>query len=158
MTRVLVTGMSGAGKSSLLTAVAMRGYRTVDTDYDGWTLDTGLWDEERVARLLAETPTVAVSGTVENQGRFYDRFEHVVLLSAPIDVLLQRVRTRTTNPYGKAPGEEADIRAYVRDVEPLLRRAATVELDGRRPLEELADDLEALLTGRDRRGTRQRSR
>jgi hypothetical protein len=30
-----------------------------------------------------------VSGTVSNQGRLYDRFDAVVLLSAPADVLLQ---------------------------------------------------------------------
>jgi hypothetical protein len=36
---------------------------------------------------LLSRHTVVVSGTVENQGRFYDRFEHVVLLSAPVQVL-----------------------------------------------------------------------
>jgi len=37
-------------------------------------------------RLLARHPDVIVSGTVENQGTFYDRFGHVVLLSAPVHV------------------------------------------------------------------------
>ena len=36
MKRVLVTGMSGAGKSSLLDELAARGHRTVDTDYGGY--------------------------------------------------------------------------------------------------------------------------
>ena len=36
MKRVLITGMSGAGKSSLLDELAARGYRTVDTDYGGY--------------------------------------------------------------------------------------------------------------------------
>ena len=34
--RVLITGMSGAGKSSLLHELAARGYRTVDTDYGAY--------------------------------------------------------------------------------------------------------------------------
>jgi hypothetical protein len=34
---------------------------------------------------------------------------------------------------------------YVGEVEPLLRRSATVELDGRRPVVELADTVEQLL-------------
>jgi shikimate kinase len=130
MARVLVTGMSGAGKTTLLEAVASRGYLTVDTDYDGWTLSNGLWDEARIEALLAGNNTVAVSGTVENQVRFYDTFDDVVLLSAPIGVLLKRVRTRTNNPYGRAPEHRAAIRRYVLEVEPLLRRRATVELDG----------------------------
>jgi hypothetical protein len=79
-----------------------------------------------------------VSGTVENQGRFYDRFHHVVLLSAPLNVLLQRVTNRA-NPYGRTPEQRAQIAEYVRTVEPLLRRGATVELDGRRQISELAD-------------------
>ena len=76
---------------------------TVDTDYDGWALPDGTWDEQRMHQLLAANPDVVVSGTVENQGRFYDRFEHVVLLSAPLPVLVERVSRRTTNPYGKTP-------------------------------------------------------
>lgn len=146
MARVLVTGMSGAGKSTLLAAVAQRGFRTVDTDLDGWTQPDGRWDEDRMSALLARESTIAVSGTVDNQGRFYPQFDHVVLLSAPLDVLLARVRTRTTNPYGRSPAEQDEIRGYVRDVEPLLRRGATVELDGTRPVEELANALEALLS------------
>lgn len=145
MARVLVTGMSGAGKSTLLAGLESRGYLTVDTDHDGWTLPDGLWDEPRMAALLAGHGTVVVSGTVENQGSFYGSFDAVVLLSAPVDVLLQRVRTRTDNPYGKTPEQEAEIRGYVREVEPLLRRGATVELDGRRPVEELVAAVEGLL-------------
>lgn len=147
MARVLVTGMSGAGKSTLLDAVARRGFLTVDTDEDGWVLPNGRWDVPRMTALLADQDTVAVAGTVDNQGTFYDRFEQVVLLSAPLDVLLDRVRTRTTNPYGRDPQHVEDIRRYVRDVEPLLRRGASVEWDGRRPVGDLADDLERLLRG-----------
>jgi GTPase SAR1 family protein len=45
MARVLVTGMSGVGKTSVLAELARRGHLTVDTDYDGWTLPDGGWDE-----------------------------------------------------------------------------------------------------------------
>jgi shikimate kinase len=141
----LVTGMSGVGKSTLLDEMARRGYRVVDTDYDGWTLPDGTWDEPRMAALVAGRGHVVVSGTVANQGRFYDRFDHVVLLSAPLGTLLDRAATRSNNPYGKTAEERAQIELYVGEVEPLLRRRATVELDGRRPVGELADVIEQLL-------------
>jgi shikimate kinase len=118
----------------------------VDTDYDGWELPDGTWDEERMRHLLASSSDVVVSGTVENQGRFYDRFEHVVLLSAPLRVLVERVSSRTNNPYGKTPEQRAEIARYVGTVEPVLRRGATLELDGQRPPSELADVIEDLVT------------
>jgi shikimate kinase len=147
MARVLVTGMSGAGKTTLLDELRRRGHLTVDTDYGGWQLPDGTWDEQRMDHLLATHSDVVVSGTVDNQGRFYDRFEQVVLLSAPLPVLLERVRARQNNPYGKTAEQQAEMARYVGEVEPLLRRGAGQELDGRRPVAELADVLEELLAG-----------
>lgn len=148
MARVLITGMSGAGKSTVLAAVARRGYRTVDTDYGAWHVSRARWDEPRMAELLASHPTIAVCGTAENQRRFYDRFEHVVYLYVPLEVLLQRVLTRHNNPYGKTEEERAEIVKYVRAVEPLIRRSASVELDGLLPVQALADHVERCLMGR----------
>jgi dephospho-CoA kinase len=144
--RILVTGMSGTGKSSALAELARRGFRTVDTDQPGWTVedpDGGKWwDEGRIAQLLTGNgPTLYVSGTVSNQGRFYDRFDAVVLLSAPADVLLDRVSKRTTNDYGKAVEERELILEHLRDVEPQLRATCTHEIDATLPLAEVVDRL-----------------
>lgn len=140
--------MSGAGKTTLLGELSRRGHEVVDTDYDGWTLPDGDWDERRMAALLAGRAQLVVSGTVANQGRFYDRFHSVVLLSAPLGVLLDRVAARSNNPYGKTAEQRAEIERHIREVEPLLRRGATVELDGQRPVAELADIVEGLLDAR----------
>jgi dephospho-CoA kinase len=140
--------MSGTGKSSALAELARRGFRTVDTDDDGWcTWDDGwYWCEDRIVSLLDEPrdAPLFVSGCVTNQGRFYDRFDVVVLLSAPADVLLERIGSRTTNDYGKAADERELILRHVRDVEPLLRATCTCELDARRPLAEIVAALAAL--------------
>lgn len=137
--------MSGTGKTTLLRGLAARGHLTVDTDYGAWTLPDGLWDESRVAALLDAAPDIVVSGTVENQARFYGRFDHIVVLTAPLDVLIERVTARQANPYGKRPEERAEIAGYVEAVEPLLRRGATLELDGRLAPEKLVDIVEGLL-------------
>jgi shikimate kinase len=140
--------MSGVGKSSVLGELRRRGYPAVDTDYDGWTLADGTWDEERMAQLLASPLDLVVSGTAENQGSFYDRFDDVVLLAAPLNVLIERVTGRTNNPYGKSVADQARIAYYLETVEPLLRQGATVELDSRLPTHELADQIEQLITRR----------
>ena len=148
MRNVLVTGMSGVGKSSALTALAGRGFEVVDTDEPGWTVWSDeehghVWREERIAELLGRDRdvTLYVSGTVSNQGRFYPSFDAVVLLSAPIDVLLGRVERRTTNDYGKSGEERELILAHLREVEPLLRATCTHEVDASRPLDEVVAEL-----------------
>lgn len=142
---MLVTGMSGTGKTTLLHELARRGFRTVDTDYDGWTLADGSWDATRMTALLDQHPDVVVSGTTDNQVDFYDRFGHVVLLSVPLDVAIARVSSRTNNPYGSTAAERAEIARNTEEIEPLLRGSASVELDGRRPVAELADRVAKLM-------------
>lgn len=132
----------------MLNELHRRGHLTVDTDCDGWVLPDGRWDERRMDEFLAEQSNAVVSGTVENQGRFYDRFEHVVLLSAPLNVLIARVSRRPDNPYGRTPEQQAEIAHYLQTVEPLLRQGATAELDGEQSVIDLADTIEQLITGR----------
>ncbi len=154
MTKVLVTGMSGTGKSSALQVLAERGHRVVDTDGDGWSehvrLPDGsadwMWREDPVRQLLTEHRDGAlfVAGTSQNQGRFYPLLDHVVLLSAPAEVLLARLAARKTNPYGKSLHERALVLEHLRTVEPLLRATATTEIDATLPLRAVVDLLEAL--------------
>jgi hypothetical protein len=64
-----------------------------------------------------------------------------VLLSAPGDVLLERLAARTTNEYGKSREERELILDHLREVEPLLRATCTHELDAAQPLAELVERL-----------------
>jgi dephospho-CoA kinase len=136
-----VTGMSGTGKSTALAELGRRGFQVVDTDGPPWTEwcaeDGGyVWREELIAELLssANGPTLYMSGTVSNQGRFYSRFDAVVLLSAPADVLLRRIKSRTTNDYGKTIEERRLILSHLAEVEPLLRASCTHEIDATQPI------------------------
>ena len=159
MSKVLVTGMSGTGKSSALAELGRRGYRVVDTGDPGWReyreyvessdeLHRGewLWVEERITGLLDSDDgrSLFVEGCVRNQSKFYDRFNAVVLLSAPADVILDRVARRTTNNYGKTRLERAMILDDLAGVEPLLREGCTDELDASRPLADIVADLTAI--------------
>ncbi len=156
--------MSGTGKSSALAELGRRGYRVVDTDDPGWRVyreDVGstdelhrgewLWADDKIAELLDSDDgrSLFVQGCVRNQTKFYDRFDAVVLLSAPADVILERIEHRTTNSYGKTPVERAMILDDLAKIEPLLRKGCTHELDATRPLEEVVADLIAIASRAD---------
>jgi broad-specificity NMP kinase len=149
--RVLITGMSGTGKSSVLSVLRAHGYKTVDTDYGGWTEQVDapgdpqtkewLWREDRMASLLSTEhgEILFVSGAARNQTKFYGRFDHVVLLTAPFPVIAERLVGRTNNPYGKDPAELAEVLGLKQTVEPALRRAADLEIDTSIPLGEVVE-------------------
>lgn len=144
MRRVLITGVSGVGKSTVVAALTALGYAAVDTDYGGYcspgpdvespkpTAEPGwVWNEARIRRLLddAEGEALFVSGCVENQGRFRADFDRVVLLSAAPIVVRRRLLARTGNDYGKHPAELERALQDQAEVEPLLRAGATLEID-----------------------------
>ncbi|WP_223285693.1 AAA family ATPase [Paenibacillus sp. PL91] len=154
MLRILVTGMSGTGKSTALEKLGERGHRVVDTDSDVWSRwvhfpdgsTDWVWREEAIIELLTnhQEGKLFVAGCKSNQGKFYPFFDHVVLLSAPADVILARIAGRENNNYGKNPEERERILYHLAEVEPLLRATATTEVDASRPLDEVVLQLELL--------------
>lgn len=159
MKRILLTGLSGTGKSTLIAALAARGYTAVDADCDAFsmwakpTMPAGafgppveadrdwVWREDRIRDLLSkeDTDNLFLGGCAQNMGQFLPLFDHVVLLRAPADVLVERLRTRTTNAYGKRPDEAARVLSQLETVEPALRRVAGHEINTSAPLEEAVE-------------------
>lgn len=157
MKRILLTGMSGTGKSTVICELAARGYKAVDADCDEfsqWVQVNGdasisvspveasrdwVWREDRIQALLSteDTDVLFLSGCAENMPRFFPQFDSIVLLSAPADVIVERLRTRTGNQYGKRPAEIARVLNLIESVEPLLRRAAGHEIDTSASLEKV---------------------
>jgi RNase adaptor protein for sRNA GlmZ degradation len=128
--------MSGTGKSSVLEELARRGWNVVDTDYGTWKIPASdgelIWDEDKMDRLLADASGnrhLAVGGCVSNQGRFHHRFGAIVLLTAPLATMLERVSPGRMNPYGRTAAERTEIIANTEFVEPQLRAAADVVID-----------------------------
>lgn len=161
MKRILLTGMSGTGKSTVIHELASRGYKAVDADtseYSQWVevvddsdtpgtpVEPGrdwVWREDRIQLVLSaeDAEVLFLSGCASNMGKFLPQFDHVVLLSAPAGVLTERLRGRTGNSYGKQPGEIARVLQLMETVEPLLREAARYEIDTRASLEDVVSTL-----------------
>lgn len=155
--KILLTGISGVGKSTVTKALAAQGYHSIDADsneYSQWVEVSGgtdeygstvepnrdwVWREDRIENLLAtqDTELLFLSGCAANMGRFLPHFDHIILLSAPEAVMVERLASRTNNPYGKTSHELARILDLKESIEPLLRSIAHHEIDTNAPLEQI---------------------
>ena len=122
----------------MIEALRSRGFLAIDTDYDDWcelSNEDGeperIWREDRMRRLLFNPDTLPlfVSGCCSNQRKFYELFDLKVLFSAPLEVMLQRVTSRTSNPYGKTEQDRANIISNFEQIQPLLQKSADIEID-----------------------------
>ncbi len=122
----------------MMEALRSRGFLAIDTDYDDWcelSNEDGeperIWREDRMRRLLLNPDTLPlfVSGCCSNQRKFYELFDLKVLFSAPLEVMLQRVTSRTSNPYGKTEQDRANIISNFEQIQPLLQKSTDIEID-----------------------------
>lgn len=152
MRRVLITGMSATGKSSVVEELVSRGYRAVDADY-GWCHHAPdgewIWHEERISQLLSgeDRDSLILAGCASNQRQFYPLFHAIILLSASREVIVERLRSRTNNRFGSTPDELARVLDDLERVEPLLRAGATHEIDTSVPLGSVVSQVLEIVDG-----------
>ena len=152
MKRVLLTGMSATGKTSVVRELVARGYKAVDTD-DGWCdlLPDGRqqWREEAIGDLLdtEDADVLFVAGCEEIQVRVPPAVDEIILLSASVETMLERLATRTIDPFGKAAEERQRVIDDTAAVEPLLRRVADHEVVTTAPLAEVVATVLRLVDG-----------
>src|SRR3954462_13189621 len=141
--RVLLTGMSGTGKSALVRELRRRGWAAYDADDDGFSEPRAHggwgWQVDRIEALLAssEDDPLFFAGCSDEQADI--DFDLRILLTAPEAVVVERLRARTGNEWGKAPAQLARIRGEMQTGEPLLRRSANLVVDATLPLSDIAD-------------------
>ncbi|MCA9878912.1 MAG: hypothetical protein KC442_14065, partial [Thermomicrobiales bacterium] len=147
---LLLTGVSGVGKSTVTEHLAALGYPAVDADSPDYSEDiavpagelTGLgagrdwvWQEAAIRAVLDRPdPLLFLSGCSPNQGVFSPAFTDIILLTASPALIAARLSSRTNNPFGRDPVERARALALQTEIEPLLRRSATHVIDTSAPL------------------------
>ena len=136
MSAVIITGCSGAGKSTIAAALARRGLAAIDADDDpllARTVDAAgnvveeeqaapdfawlarhswAWNPARLDKLIrAVAPaTLYVCGGAANELELADRFTRVFLLEIDEPTMLARIDARQDNDWGRI----GDTREYLR--------------------------------------------
>lgn len=160
MTRVLITGLAGTGKSAIIRELQQRGFDALDTDTTEWSewrrvrssgsdecgpRDEWLWREDVMSDYLAVLPEAPqfISGCVANQGDFRAAFDHVVLLVAEPARMVERLEPRWDLRLASDRFERYQVLRNIERVLPLLREAATCEIDT--TLRGVAESVDAML-------------
>ncbi|WP_020181375.1 AAA family ATPase [Methylopila sp. M107] len=158
MARILITGMSGVGKSAAVLELVRRGRLAVDLDAPDWSewVDADpaddltpaaskdwVWRTDKVRALLggAAAKELFVSGCAENMSELYPLIERVVLLSAPVETIMDRLAARGAEGYGGREEERRKVAELIATVEPLIRASADHEIDARAPIDAVVDEL-----------------
>ncbi|MBR0822923.1 AAA family ATPase [Bradyrhizobium liaoningense] len=157
MKRVLITGMSGTGKSSVIEGLVARGHQAYDLDTPEWSqwVDTDpadmltpaqgkdwAWREDRVRALLSQPGdgTLFISGCAENMRRLFSMIDAIILLSAPAATIMERLTMRSGG-YGQIAEERQKVCHLISTIEPLLRESADYEIDTTRPITSIVDEI-----------------
>jgi shikimate kinase len=164
---VLVTGISGSGKSTVCVELQARGYEAHDMDLEGnaawihretgraWPPhqrpDTGApdWFEryewrvvpEKVEGLAARARdrTIFLAGMATNGHEVWHLFSRVIYLAIDEPTLRRRVASRTTNDFGKTPSELAAILEWHEFAERQHRQAGATMIDATLPPDRVVD-------------------
>lgn len=165
MPLILVTGISGAGKSTVCQELKSRGYEAYDSDEDNISAwcdnETGekvtasertpafrarhSWKmtRARVEDLAgrAKNHPVFLCGVATNENEVWDLFCKVIALTVDENTLRQRIFHRSTNDFGKAVHEWNEILAWQRNTEAAYRQFGHIIIDATRPLSQVVDEV-----------------
>ena len=165
MSAVLITGMSGAGKSTIAGVLARRGLASVDADDDpllarsvdsdgnvvedlsapdfAWlSRHSWAWDPARLDVLIrtAAPATLYVCGGADNQHEVADRFTQVFLLEIDEPTMLARLDARREyHDWGQIGDTREYLRRKLPALQDLLRASGAIPVDARQPPEQVVE-------------------
>jgi adenylate kinase family enzyme len=167
MSAVLITGMSGAGKSTIAEVLARRGLTSIDADEDpllarsvdsagGVVEDLSVpdfawlarhswaWDPARLDELIrtAGPATLYVCGGADNELELADRFTQVFLLEMDEPTMLARLEAPSRdNDWGRVGDTREYLRRKLPEVQDRLRAFGAIPIDARQPLDQVVGEI-----------------
>ena len=168
MASYFITGNAGTGKSSVIRVLQERGFTAYDIDEhpdihafidtkdnsildnfpevtshgsEAFTRYDAIFKESVLKQLLDSDKTVFLSGSSTLQAEFYPLFHTIFGLVLPLEMLDQRLATRTNNPTGANPADRAYLLNVNDDIEAKLHEAGAVMIDASQPIEKVVDEI-----------------
>jgi shikimate kinase len=101
-----------------------------------------VWREDRVRALLSKPGDgmLFISGCAENMEQLFPLIDAIILLSAPVATIMERLATRSAG-YGQVAEERRKVYYLISTIEPLLRKSADYEIDTGRPIHATVDEI-----------------
>jgi hypothetical protein len=166
MSAVLITGCSGAGKTTIAAVLARRGLVSIDADNDpllarsvdaagnvvaeepaapdfAWlSRHSWAWDPARLDRLIraAAPATLYTCGGAANELELADRFTQVFLLEIDEPTMLARLDARRDyHDWGRIGDTREYLRRGLSEIQDRLRAFGAIPIDARQPLDQVVD-------------------
>ena len=165
MSAVMITGCSGAGKTTIAAVLARRGLAAIDADDDpvlarsvdaagnvveeepaapdfAWLARYSWeWNPARLDELIraAAPATLYVCGGAANELQLADRFAQVFLLEIDDPTMLARIDARQDNDWGRIGDTREYLRRFLPGYQARLRAYGAIPIDARQPLDQVVD-------------------
>lgn len=177
---ILVTGVSGAGKSALSKKLNEMGYKAYDIDdHPGLFMlidkktgkpvadqehnDTAekaagmdwICDKEKLVSIIADEPDEITfyCGAASNVNDLLSLFDMVILLKIGTDTMRHRLNTRTENDAARHPDVQDWILTWKDEWEEGMQERGAVAVDAHKSLDEVAEEVIRLANKAMDRGT-----
>jgi gluconate kinase len=166
MSAVLITGCSGAGKTTIAAVLARRGLAAIDSDDDpllarfvdaagnaveeepeapdlAWlSRHSWAWDPARLDEVIraAAPATLYVCGGAANELELADRFTQMFLLEIDEPTMLARIDARRDyHDWGHIGDTREYLRRFLPEYQARLRAFGAIRIDARQPVGHVVD-------------------
>src|SRR5579875_873814 len=162
MSAILITGCSGAGKSTIATVLTRRGLAVIDSDNDpllarmvdaagnvveepaepdlAWlSRHNWSWDPNRLDAVIsaAAPATLYICGGAANELELADRFTQIFLLEIDEPTMLARIDARADNDWGRVGDTREHLCRFLPGYQARLRACGAIPIDARQPLNDV---------------------